>query len=104
MDLLEALALDRENSSLMIIGSYRDDDVYWNRPHVKCLENIRATSENDPSLELVSIPVGDLEISQVNELLVDLLSSNELATAGAWQHLLCDPVSYHAARVGALSF
>jgi predicted ATPase len=80
MELLESLALDRENASLMIVASFRDDDAYSQCPHITSLENLRTASEHDPSLQLMSVCVGDLRVEQVNELLVDLLSSPSPAT------------------------
>jgi predicted ATPase len=82
MELLEALVTDRENSSLMVIGCYRDDAVYGNMPHVKGLENIQSIAEQDATLKFDSIPIGNLAVEQVNELLVDLLSSNASDTLG----------------------
>jgi predicted ATPase len=82
MELLEALITDRENASLMIIASYRDDAVYDNMPHVKSLETIEDHAAQDLSLKFDCVPIGNIDVDQVNKLLVDLLSSNETETMG----------------------
>jgi predicted ATPase len=82
MELLEALMSDRENSNLMVIACYRDDEVYEGMPHLQALERIATMASQDPSLELESIEISNLTPCAINELLADLLSSTTAATQG----------------------
>lgn len=82
MELLEAVVSDRENTSLMVIGCYRDDEMYSNMPHKSSIENIKQLALSDSGLKMDEISIGNLNPIQVNELLVDLLSSSECETLG----------------------
>ena len=77
MDLLEALLSDRDNPSLLILGCYRDDDLYSNLPHLRSLETMRQMAAQNPHIGLEVIEIGNLNTKQVKEFLMDLLSLPE---------------------------
>lgn len=82
MELLEALVTDRESTAFLAVGCYRDDEMYSAMPHLKTIESLLVAAAQDPSLGIDQISVGTLDITQVNELMVDLLSSSESDTLG----------------------
>lgn len=77
MELLETLLTDRESSAFLAIGCYRDDDMYSAMPHLTSIDTLKEASNLDCNLRVDTIPVGNLDVERVNELLVDLLSSAE---------------------------
>eukprot|EP00957_Ditylum_brightwellii_P113861 8680694-Ditylum_brightwellii.AAC.1 len=79
MELLENLILDRNNPGLLIIGSYRDDEVHdKNHPLTRCLHGINAQNNGIIS----SIPLQNLELKAINGYLADLLNATADKTIG----------------------
>lgn len=82
LELLEALLSDRESSSLLVIGCYRDDAMYCALPHTTCIERIRNRAALDGDMKFDAISAGNLDSHQVNRILMDLLSTAEIETIG----------------------
>ena len=80
MELLDSLVSDRECKGLLIIGCYRDEKEYAATPYLHTLESARDLDDN--SFQFDQISIGNLGVSQVHELLVDLLSLSEPETSG----------------------
>jgi predicted ATPase len=90
LELVEALLSDREINSLLIVGCCRTspssgDEKYGNKscsgisiaavpPHLRTVDAIRNQASHDPGLAFESILLDNLDIAQINDLLMDLLS------------------------------
>lgn len=73
LELLELLATDHSNSSIMILGLYRDDHVDDKHPLFKCHQNIQSKSDG---LRITTLRLGNLSVDHINQLLVELLSAD----------------------------
>lgn len=78
-DLLEALITDADNSSLMIIGSYRSNEVDNSHRVSKMLRDLRSRKE-EAAFNITEVEIGDLRQSEVNLMLADLLRSDNETT------------------------
>ena len=76
LELLEVLITDRENSNLMIIGSYRSNEVEDSHPLAKTIREIPAKCDSG-GFHITEVTLGNLNVQDVNELLLDLLSSED---------------------------
>jgi predicted ATPase len=75
MELIESLITDDKNRSLMIIGSYRDNEVDENHILTTAVENVK--SLNDSEITITDIIVGNFAEEDINKLLQSLISSPE---------------------------
>lgn len=82
MELLEALLSDRECRAVLSVACYRDDDCYSDLVHHKTFESLQTLSTHDTNLKVDAISIASLTVEQINELLVDLLSSTDTETFG----------------------
>ena len=83
LDLLEVLLTDRENPRLVVIGIYRSEEVHGpgkdsenTHPLVEMINRLRE-KHRDHQLHLTDIPVNNLSIENVNQIVMDLLSIDE---------------------------
>ena len=82
LELLEVLITDRDNPNLMIIGSYRSNEVGDGHPLAKTIRDLSSSSSRCESggFRVTDIVLGNLAALDVNKLLVDLLSSEDEPT------------------------
>ncbi|CAB9520925.1 Transcriptional regulator [Seminavis robusta] len=85
LELMQQLLVDRElSSNLMIVGSYRSNEVeetHVLKTTLRELQSILVEDEEKSdrgsiNLEISEIPLGNLNVDQVNELLCDLMLSD----------------------------
>jgi predicted ATPase len=76
LDLLHVLIADRDNPSLMMIGIYRSNEVDEAHPLFPLIHEMRRTSEQD-DFNVTEIEIGNLNVSQVNDVIMRLLSIDE---------------------------
>ena len=76
LDLLEVLVTDRDNSGLMVIGVYRSNEV--NETHLlsRLVRELKHKSSQD-EFTLTEIEIGNLNPSQVNQIIMRLLSIDD---------------------------
>ena len=79
LELLEVLITDRENSNLMIIGCYRSNEVEDSHPLAKTIREIPAKCDSG-GFYITEVTLGNLNVQDVNDLLLDLLSSDDEPT------------------------
>jgi len=73
LELLEHLLTDRQNSSLMVIGCYRSEEVNDGHTLVAVLERIGKANNT----EITRINIRNLSVAEVTLMLIDLLSVDE---------------------------
>lgn len=76
LDLIQVLIADRDNPSLMVIGAYRSNEVDEHHPLSALINEMKRTSEQD-DFDLTEIEIGNMDTSQVNEVLLCLLNMDE---------------------------
>lgn len=78
LELFDYLAKDMDNHSLMIIASYRSDEVDEIHPFSKIMRGLKSyAEEEDDALCVSSISVGNLDIDSLNELVQAVLWSSD---------------------------
>jgi predicted ATPase len=75
MELIESLITDEQTPSLIIIGSYRDNEVDENHVLTKMVHHLKALNNLDAII--TDIEVGNLLEEDVNKMLDSLISSGE---------------------------
>lgn len=76
LDLFDYLARDGENSSLLMIGCFRSNEVGVQHPLMKMTVNLEVfSSEEDDRLVVSSLTVGNLDIAAVNEMIQIVLGA-----------------------------
>lgn len=78
LDLLQVLIADRENASLMMIGVYRSNEVDEVHLLSPLIRDLKRTAEQDDFI-VTEIEIGNLHTSQINEVIMVLLSIEEPA-------------------------
>jgi len=76
LDLLEVLITDCENPSLMVIGVYRSNEVDEAHLLSRLVCELRRKAGQD-EFNLTEIEIGNLNTSQVNQIIMQLLSIDE---------------------------
>ena len=76
LDLLQVLITDRDNPSLMVIGIYRSNEVDESHPLSPLICELKRSSEQD-DFNVTEIEIGNLSTSQVNEVIMSLLSIDD---------------------------
>jgi predicted ATPase len=76
LDLLQVLISDRDNPSLMVIAIYRSNEVDESHSLSPFICELKRTSEQD-EFNVTEIQIGNLSTSQVNEVIMSLLSIDD---------------------------
>jgi len=78
VELLQVLALNRESQNLMIIGSYRSNEVFAQHTISKSLQYLRER-ENDHNFTMTELSLQNLSGQEVNQYLMDLFEITDPA-------------------------
>eukprot|EP00522_Entomoneis_paludosa_P003753 CAMPEP_0172474942 /NCGR_PEP_ID=MMETSP1065-20121228/69616_1 /TAXON_ID=265537 /ORGANISM="Amphiprora paludosa, Strain CCMP125" /LENGTH=1070 /DNA_ID=CAMNT_0013233135 /DNA_START=32 /DNA_END=3247 /DNA_ORIENTATION=+ len=73
LELLKTISLAQENKNLMIIGTYRSNEVFSSHGLAKLLAEMRNQAD-EKHLMMSEVPLGNLPIREVNQYIMDLLS------------------------------
>ena len=77
LDLLDYLIRDRENSAMMVVGCYRDDEVAETHPFSKTMKKVEAyAADEDDGLSVTRMKIGNLDVNAVNEIVQSVLTTN----------------------------
>jgi predicted ATPase len=76
LELFETLITDKENQAMMIIGLYRSDEVNDEHLLSKTIGQIEEYVCREGGVAIARIALGNLEVEHVNQILVDLMSSD----------------------------
>ena len=91
LNFLEILAADRQNSYLLFIGAYRDNEVSPSHPFMTSLDKIRETYG-----EIETIPVANLSMENVQEWLKDTLKTGSTGEVEGLAALIYDKTQGNA--------
>jgi predicted ATPase len=78
LDLLQVLIADHQNGSLIMIGVYRSNEVDEVHLLSRIIRDLKRTAEQD-DFNATEIEIGNLNTSQINEVIMLLLSIEEPA-------------------------
>ncbi|WP_071517429.1 hybrid sensor histidine kinase/response regulator [Geitlerinema sp. PCC 9228] len=81
LKLLQLLASDMDSRYLLLVGAYRDNEVSPTHPLTRVVEKIAQRRQ------IVRVPVGNLQIAHVEELLATMLDAPNSATESAYREL-----------------
>ena len=88
LELLESLVTDSQVTNLLVIGCYRSnevDDTHLVSKMISNLNKYNASSTENSIVHLTELTVGNFNVTQTNELLVQLLSREAQETQGLAQ-------------------
>lgn len=75
LDLLESLLTDDQMSNLIVLGCYRSNEVDEAHLVSKMVRELQANSDRSEDFHITEMAIGNLELSNVQEMLTELLSS-----------------------------
>lgn len=79
LDLMEALLTDSKETSILVIGCYRDDEVHAHHPFRSLIDKLNAKKDRC-RLRISEMTLGNLDVTGAHRMLMDLLGTDEPCT------------------------
>ncbi|CAB9517825.1 Transcriptional regulator [Seminavis robusta] len=77
LDLLESLVTDDKISNLVVVGCFRANEVDETHLVSKMIRDLQANGNTDESFQITQVSIGNLELPNVRQMLIELLSMKD---------------------------